>query len=96
MSRFQATFIKDPDAVKDYEIDWSDWLQDEEVISTSAWAIVEATPALVIDSSQTSSFASTVWLSAGTDGENYMVTNHILTDQGREDDRTIRVLVREQ
>ena len=33
---YAAKFIKDPDAVLDYQADWSDWLGDD-TISSSSW-----------------------------------------------------------
>ena len=33
-----TTFIKDPDAVLDYSVDWSKWLTGMEIV-TSAWSV---------------------------------------------------------
>lgn len=90
------SFIKDPDAKKDYAVDWSDWL-DEDTISTSTWEAdddgitVEDDPAPANTGTVT-----TVWLSGGTVGERYEITNHIVTSAGREDDRTIEIRVQER
>jgi hypothetical protein len=37
-----------------------------------------------------------VWLSGGTPGYPFTIVNHIVTDQGRQDDRTITIRVRER
>lgn len=87
------TYIKDPDAVLDYSINWSSWLVAGDTIVTSTWA---ADDGITIDSDSNTTTATTVWLSGGGAGESYDVTNHIVTDDGREDDRTITILVREQ
>ena len=87
------TFIKDPDAVLDYSINWSTWLVTGDTIVTSTWT---ADTGITIDSDSNTTTATTVWLSGGTAGESYGVTNHIVTDDGREDDRTITILVCEQ
>lgn len=91
-------FEKDPDAVLDYTIDWSDWL-DDDTISTSAWA----TPAradedddITIDDDSNTTTIATVWLSGGTPGLHYKVTNHIVTADGREEDRTITIKVKQR
>ena len=85
--------IKDPDAVLDYAIDWdTNWL-DGDTISASTWAITGPDSSLVVDSESETTAITTVWLSGGTLGRTYSVTNHIVTASGRADDRTITVTV---
>lgn len=38
--------------------------------------------------------AATVWLSGATVGKSYEVTNHVVTDRGRVDERSFWVVVR--
>lgn len=83
---------KDPDAVLDYSVDWSAWL-DTDTIATSAWT---AATGITVDSDTNSTTIATVWLSGGTAGRNYAVTNRITTAAGRTDDRTIIIKVRER
>lgn len=88
------TFTKDPDAVLDYVIDWSVWpLADGEIITASTWT---APAGITVDSEDNDNTTTTVWLSGGTDGTKYLLTNHVTTSEGREDDRTIRITVRER
>jgi hypothetical protein len=88
-----ATFYKDPDAVVDFAIDWSDWLPTGDTISTSTWDV----PAGLTEDSETESTTlTTVWLSGGTAGQDYNITNQIVTAGGRTDDRTITIKVRER
>jgi hypothetical protein len=87
-----SRFIKDPDAVLDYQIDWSDYL-DDDTITTSTWTVPEG---IIKDSDTKSDAVATVWLSGGTDGVSYSLVNHIVTDAGREDDRTIVVMIQEK
>lgn len=82
------TFLKDPDAVLDYEMDWSDWLVDTDTIVTSTWT---ADTGITIDSNTNSTTSATVWLSGGAAGSSYTVTNSIVTDDGRADDRSITI-----
>ena len=81
-------FEKDANAVLDYTIDWTLWL-DSDTISTSVWS---ADSGITIDSSSSDTTSATVWLSGGTAGTVYMVTNRITTAAGRTDDR--RLLIR--
>ena len=89
-----ATFymLKDADAVLDYTIDWSDVFPSGDDISASTWV---ADTGLTVDSDTETATTTTVWLSGGTKGEVYDVTNHVTTAAGREDDRTISFTVYE-
>ena len=82
---------KDPDAVLDYQIDWSDWLADGESIVTSEWIVTGAT----IDSEESTATVSTAWISGGSVGTMISLTNRITTDNApaRVDDRTLIIKV---
>ena len=87
------TFIKDPDAVLDYTVDWTEYLNGtspEDTISTSSWS---ADGGITVDSSDNNTKTATVWLSGGTAGRKYSITNQIVTSGGRTDERTITVNV---
>jgi len=89
MATFKAT--KDPNAVLDYEIDWgTNYLEVGETISTSTWI---ADSGITVDSNTKTSTTATVWLSGGTAGTAYNVTNRIVTSASRTDDRTIKISV---
>ena len=79
------SFLKDVDAVLDYEWDWSAWLGTD----TIAAHTVTASTGLTVESSEATTTAVTAWLSGGTEGATYSVTCHIATAAGREDDRTM-------
>lgn len=81
-----SEFIKDPDAVLDYSIDWSSWLADGETITASTWVVPDG---ITKDSDSFSDTATVIWLSGGTAGTTYLIPNHITTSDGREDDRTL-------
>jgi hypothetical protein len=85
-----TSFTKDPDAVLDYRWDWTAWLADGEVISTS---VVLAPAGITLDSDTNDTTSTTAWLSGGTNGTDYDVVNRISTNQGRTDDRTMRIHV---
>ena len=84
---------KDPDAVLDYLFDWSAWLADAETILTHTATIVSGDA--VINSSSRTLKTVTVWLSGGTLGTDVELRCRVTTSQGRTDDRTIVVLIRE-
>ena len=95
---------KDPQAVLSYGFDWANmgdndgtasdygWLQGD-TIATSTWAISGDDALLINDSDNSSNTETSIILSAGTVNENYLVTNHIVTAGGFEDERSIYVQV---
>jgi hypothetical protein len=87
-----TSWIKDPDAVLDYQIDWSAWL-DGDTIVTSVWIVPDG---IVKDSDSHTDTAATIWLSGGTIDKTYRVTNRITTAAGRTDDRTEPVTIRDR
>lgn len=87
------SYIKDPNAVLDYQWDWSAWLPDDDAIAS---ATVTAEAGLTVNSSSSVNATVTAWLSGGTAGSDYNVTCRIVTADGRTDDRTIKIIVQDQ
>ncbi len=97
--------LKDPSEVLDYSVDWdrstasaaagTGWLAASETITASTWTvptgITQTTPAPSVASGKT-----TIWLSGGTTGTRYTITNHVTTSQGRQGERSFTVDVRER
>lgn len=82
------TFLKDPEAVLDYAVDWSDWLQSGETISSY---VVTVPTGITKASDQQAAGIVTAWLSGGTAGANYDVGVKIVTSLGRTDERTFSI-----
>lgn len=82
---------KDPDEVLDYEIDWTARLGID-TISTSVWTITPGTT-LVKNSDNVNPTNTVIWLSAGTLGQTYQLTNEITTSGGRTMDQTVSLLI---
>jgi len=93
MATFSMT--KDADAVLDYGINWAAWLGVDTIVD-STWEVTGPDADLVIDSESESTTVTVVWLSGGTTGAKYTVTNHITTAGGREDDRSIEFKIQER
>lgn len=91
---FEAT--KDPDSELDYLLDWADssdpWLSDGDVINSFT---ATATGVTLADSSFTDT-TTTAWVSGGTVGETATVLFHVTTAQGRVDDRTLYLHIRQR
>lgn len=86
------SYTLDPDAVLDYKFDWSAWLTQGETITDH---LVLSSPGITVGDSTASAAAVVVWVSGGVAGTQWL-TCRITTDQGRTDDRTIVLGVRER
>lgn len=86
------SFNKDPQARKDYGFDWSAWLGTD-TITASTWTLPSGITSYAESNTTT---VATVWLSGGTHGQDYLVTNQITTAGGRIEQRSLKIQVREQ
>ena len=86
---------KDPQAVLDWSFDWSadGWLDDAETITSYT---ITADDGITVDSDSQTDGKVTVWLSGGTVGDDYDVACRITTSDGRTDERTITIRVRQR
>ena len=81
--------VKDPDEIKDYVLDWSSLLGEDEIVS-STWTIADGA-GLVIDSESATATSTTIWLSAGVIGTTYHLLNRVTTSGGRTYDQTVKL-----
>lgn len=88
-----TSYTKDPQATLDYLFDWSGWLATGETITAST---MTATTGITVQSASFTTTTATVWLAGGTLGTAYQVTNHVTTNAGRQDDRTITITIRDR
>ena len=85
-------FVKDPDAILDYAIDWTSWLSGD-TISTVTWTV----PAGITKTAQSNSTTvATIWLSGGAAGVEYSLICRIVTAAARTDDRSIKIYVKQK
>lgn len=87
------SFTKDPAATLDYGLDWSDWLAAGETIAASEWSVPAG---LTKDSDDHNTTLAAVWLSGGTAGATYRITNRVTTSAGRIDERSLFIVVEER
>lgn len=87
-------FLLDPNARLDYAFDWTPWLEDGETIDE---ATVTPEDGVTIDGDpDITDGLVTVWLHEGQLGKAPLVTCHVVTSAGREDDRSLRVTVQQR
>lgn len=82
-------FVKDPDAILDYKVDWATWLGSD-TISAVTWTVPTGITQTAVSNTTT---AVTIWLRGGTVGTTYEVACKITTAGGRTDERTIEISV---
>jgi hypothetical protein len=85
---------KDPQEIKDYQINWRPLLGSDDTLATSSWS-VDDDDTLVINSSTNSLTVTNVWLSAGTLGSCH-VTNTVTTTGGRTYEQTVKLRIKEK
>ncbi len=86
--KVEKRFIKDPEAVLDYEWYWGDWLP---VGDTIAAASVAVPVGLTLDTESKTDTTVVARISGGSEGTSYIVTANITTVNGLQDDRSIAI-----
>ncbi len=89
-----SEFIKDPNAVLDYQWNWSEWLVPAD--SIVAATVTTNSDDLSVNTVNVVGSIVTAWLSGGVAGVNYRVTCRVESADGRIDDRSISLRVRER
>lgn len=82
---------KDPDALLDYEVDWTSLLDGDTITGTPEWTIASG---LTKDSQTNTTTTATVWLSGGAVDGVYLVACKITTAAGRIDECSFNVRVK--
>lgn len=86
--------IKDPDAILDYTMDWSRWLEGD-TIDSATFSLTTAA-GLAIGSQSFTDRTATVWLTGGTAGERAEIKCRIVTAAGRQQDHSAPLAIAEQ
>ena len=76
----EIVFDKTSGETLDYTVEWKNWLGDD-TIASDAWAV--DTGITIDETAGGVSSLRTVWLSGGTAGTTYKVTNTVTTTDGR-------------
>lgn len=87
--------LKDPEAVLDYAIDWgAEYLGEGDVIAASNWSVSPSeADGVSIGASSFDERVSSVTVAGGLPGRLYRLSNRVVTDSGRIDDRSIMLRV---
>ena len=84
---------KDPYAVLDYSLDWTNWMPSGDTISAIS---ITADAGITVDSSTNTDYIATANISGGTAGTTYNIEYNITTTNGLKDSRNFRIKVVER
>ena len=94
-----AKYKKQPAEVKDYDIDYSEWLgpvaDTVDVPTATVTSATEPVPTLEVDSIEQTTTAVKLWISGGTAGVRYKVTVKLTTAGGRLDESELVFTVKD-
>ena len=80
MASILGRFVKQPDEVLDYDVDYTDWFTNRTDAASTFTAVAE--PGIVVDSSARTGNVVKVVLSGGTANAQYKVTVKLTTSTG--------------
>lgn len=91
MAAILGRYVKQPDEILDYDVDYTDWFSNRTDTPTSH-AVVAETGITLVSSALTGKVVKTI-LSGGIDGEQYKITTRLTTSSGmvKEADFMVRV-----
>lgn len=90
-------FVKDPDAVLDYRVDWGDALVAGLAIVSSEWRIDPVEPGGIgIGSHAVAGAVAAATLTAGLRGHVYRAGNRVTFSDGMVDERSVVIRVEER
>ena len=85
--------VKDPSAVLRYGIDWTPWLNAGETINASPTVVSNKPTVLVVDQEALDEAVVSWRAAGGLNNKEYLVTVTVVTNQGRTDQRTVKIPV---
>jgi hypothetical protein len=88
------TRYKQPGDVLDFNVDFSKWITEDDVITTIE-AVIDPTGAAVIDAVENVNPVVKVWIKGGEDNASYKVTVKVGTSLGRVKETEFRLRIRE-
>ena len=91
--RVGAYIEKDPYAILDYSLDWTNWMPAGDTITSIS---VTAQTGITIDSTTNTDYIATANISGGTAGTIYNIEFKIVTTNGLRDSRNFRIKVLER
>lgn len=93
----KPTIVKDPNAVLDYTLDWSEWL---EPLTDTIASVAVAVTGVTLDHTTNDGTSVTIWVSGGTVGTPGSARVRITTvgtgARPRTDDRTVYFKIKER
>jgi hypothetical protein len=92
-----AMFLKDPDGLVDYRVDWAAACAAGQAIAESVWTVEPAgSDAPVVSGSSISDKVAIMRLSGGARGSTYRIGNRVTLSDGTIDERTLLIRVEDR
>lgn len=90
-------FLKDPDSILDYSVDWAAAIERGISISASSWDVHPEEPGgIVVTGTSLEGSVSAVRLAGGLAGHVYAVGNRVVLLDGSRDERSLTIRVEER
>jgi hypothetical protein len=90
-------FLKDPDALLDYSVDWAAAVGGEAAVFASSWAVHPHEPGGVsVASASLEGNVALVRLAGGLPGHVYTVGNQVVLGDGSRDERSLTIRVEDR
>lgn len=86
---------KDPNEILDYQINWTAQVPGDDTIATSNWTIT-GSDTLAEQSKSIVGKSTIIWLTGGEDGELAVLTNRIVTTDGRTIDQSVELRIKQK
>lgn len=86
--------VKDPNAVLDYEVSWANWLLTGETIDNAT--VIVANGHVTVSSVTVVGAEVRFRMTGGVAGQDCFVIVRVLTSSGQQDERTVRIPVRQR
>jgi hypothetical protein len=91
-----TVFAKDPSSDVDFSVDWSDWLLDDETITSTTWGVTPVEEnGLTLGVNVDNGSARGVFTAGGVIGHRYRLSCLITTTENRQAERSLSVRVME-
>lgn len=84
---------KDPNEVLDYQLRWTKRIASGDAITASSWTVPDG---ITKQSDTFTETTTTIWLTGGTDGDEYEFVNRVTTTEGRIMDQSVTLRCRER
>lgn len=89
-------FYHDPQAVLDYGKNWATWLEEGETLVSSDWSVPDGITLVQQSYAPTGQTVVRIAAWTSTVGDSHIITNHVASSDGQEEDSSYEIVIREK